>query len=171
MSRALAVSLMVGSSTLGLSVAVAPEAMAEPHLTYAIGKCFDPSLPVPQQPTEFDYNCDGTGVMKDMTWSSWGPDGARGTGSDASIECKPNCAQGTLLTNPIVVHAWNPAPSDAPACPADVAFYSDLTIAYPDGVPPWIQPDTTWDEGTDFVTVDGMPAVHYSGLKPNCAPR
>jgi hypothetical protein len=44
-----------------------------------------------------------------MTWTSWGADGAKGTG-------------------------------------------------------------TTWTPGTEFVTVDGMPAVHFSGLSPNCIP-
>ncbi|MDT5110635.1 MAG: hypothetical protein QOE20_2525, partial [Mycobacterium sp.] len=34
--------------------------------------------------------------------------GAKGTGTDSSIECQPNCANGTRLTNPIAVHAWNP---------------------------------------------------------------
>jgi hypothetical protein len=56
-------------------------------------------------------------------------------------------------------------------CPEGVSFYSDLSIAYPKGAPPWIKPGTTWDVGTDFVTIDGMPAVHFSELKPNCRPR
>jgi hypothetical protein len=41
-------------------------------------------------------------------------------------------------------------------------------IAYPDGAPPWVDPGTTRDTGTDFVTVDGKPAVHFSGLTPIC---
>ena len=61
-----------------------------------------------QRPDSFAYNCDTTGVMRDMTWSAWGADGARGTGTDSSVECQPNCAQGATLVNPIVVHAWNP---------------------------------------------------------------
>lgn len=148
-----------------------PEAAADPQpatTAFAIGKCFDPSDPAPQRPARFDYNCDGTGVMQDMTWTTWGADGAKGTGTDASIECQPNCAQGPLLTNPIIVHAWNPLPSNNAQCPADVKFYSDLSIAYPKGVPPWIIPGTTWDDGTDFVTIDGMPAVHFANLQPNC---
>jgi hypothetical protein len=151
-----------------------PVAAAEPQpeaTVYAIGKCFDLALPPPQRPTRFGYNCDGTGVLQDMTWTTWGVDGAKGTGTDASIECTPNCAQGTRLTNPVVVHAWNPLPPSNGRCPEGVSFYSDLSIAYPDGAPPWIKPGTTWDEGTDFVTIDGMPAVHFSELKPNCRPR
>jgi hypothetical protein len=151
-----------------------PVAAAEPQpetAVYAIGKCFDLALPPPQRPTRFDYNCDGTGVFQDMTWTTWGVDGANGTGTDSSTECKPNCAQGPRLTNPVVVHARNPlTPTSAP-CPEGVSFYSDLSIAYPKGAPPWIKPGTTWDVGTDFVTIDGMPAVHFSELKPNCRPR
>jgi hypothetical protein len=79
--------------------------------------------------------------------------------------------QGTRLTNPVVVHAWNPLPPTSALCPEGVRFYSDLSIAYPKGAPPWIEPGTTWDVGTDFVTIDGMPAVHFSDLKPNCRPR
>lgn len=153
----------------GSAVASADPAEQE-TTTYAIGKCYDPAKPLVEQPTTFEYNCDNTGVMTDMTWSTWGADGANGTGTDRSVECKPNCAQGTTLTNPIEVHAWNPVASPNPACPKDVEFYADMTIAYPDGVPPWINPGTTWSPGTDFVTVDGMPAVHYSELTPTCAP-
>jgi hypothetical protein len=63
------------------------------------------------------------------------------------------------LVNPIVVHAWNPRRVDG--CPPNLQFYSDLTVAYPQGVPPWIKPGTQWTADTLFETVDGMPAVHY----------
>lgn len=171
MARTFAVSMTIAAVALLWTSA---EATAEPPdgtTAYAIGKCVDPNQPVPQRPAEFDYNCDATGVMQDMVWTSWDRDGARGSGTDASIECQPNCAQGARLTNPIVVHAWNPLPPSSIECPQAVEFYSDLTIAYPKGVPPWIMPGTTWDDGTDFVTIDGMPAVHFSDLKPNCRPR
>lgn len=135
---------------------------------YAIGMCYDPAHPLPQRPGVFDYNCDKTGVLQDMTWTEWGPDGARGTGIDNAIECQPNCAEGTRLLNPVVVHAWNPQPSDSPTCPVNARFYSDLTIAYPHDVPPWIAPGAEWAPGTDFTTVDGMPAVHFSGLTSKC---
>lgn len=151
----------------------AGQAAADPEPSgsteYAIGKCFDPAGPVVQRPTRFAYNCDNTGVMDAMTWTQWDADGARGTGTDTSIECKPNCAQGPKLVNPIAVHAWNPLPAPTAGCQEDAQFYSDMTIAYPEGAPPWIDPGTTWDTGTDFVTVDGVPAVHFSGLAPKCA--
>ncbi len=138
--------------------------------TYAIGRCYDPSQPPAQRPASFAYNCNTTGVMQDMTWSAWGADGARGTGSDSSVECNPNCAEGATLVNPIVVHAWNPVTSPSPTCPPNVEFYTDLTIAYPEDAPPWIAPGMTWSPGTDFVTVDDMPAVHFSESTPTCGP-
>lgn len=138
---------------------------------FAIGKCYDPSQPPVERPVSFQYNCDNTGVMQEMTWTSWGADGADGTGTDRAVECQPNCAQGTALVNPIVVHAWNPVTPASSECPQGVKFYTDMTIAYPGDAPPWIAPGTTWSAGTDFVTVDGMPAVHYSGLTPTCAPQ
>ena len=109
--------------------------------------------------------------MHDMTWSTWGADGARGTGTDSSVECQPNCAQGATLVNPIVVHAWNPVGSPSPTCPSDVKFYSDLTIAYPEGAPPWINPGTTWSPGTDFVTVDEYARGSLLGVRRRPAVR
>ncbi|MUL85713.1 MULTISPECIES: hypothetical protein [unclassified Mycolicibacterium] len=93
---------------------------------------------------------------------------SKGKGVDSSVQCQPNCAQGARLVNPVVVHAWNPMVSQSPACPSGLRFYSDMTIAYPQGAPPWIDPGAEWSPGTNFVTVDGMPAVHFSGLTSNC---
>ncbi|MGU3500635.1 hypothetical protein [Mycobacterium sp. C31M] len=128
-------------------------AHAEPEPTdavYAIGMCFDPANPLPQRPAVFDYNCDDTGVLHDMVWSTWDDQGASGFGTDISVECQPNCAEGARLTNPVVVHAWNPQPSSSPSCPANARFYADVTIAYPHTVPPWIQPGTEWYPGNRF---------------------
>ena len=90
-------------------------ATAEPgDAVFAIGKCYDPSQPPVQRPASFAYNCDNTGVMKDMAWTAWGADGANATGTDSSVECRPNCAQGRTLVNPIqgrrvppkIKHEW-----------------------------------------------------------------
>ncbi|UNB51558.1 hypothetical protein [Mycolicibacterium sp. YH-1] len=168
MLRALALSVTVAAIAMSNSVIAAADPQPLPT-TYAIGKCITAEQPAQPEPERFDYNCDSTGVLQDMVWTSWDAKGAKGEGTDDSLECQPNCAQGTRLTNPVVVHAWNPQPAASSSkCPRGFLFYTDMTIAYPDGVPPWIKPDTTWDVGTDFVTVDGMPAVHFSGMKPNC---
>lgn len=161
--------LAAAAGLLAVCFTVPGQAAADPvdGPVYALGKCYDATRTLQERPTTFAYNCDETGVMQDMTWSVWGPDGADGTGTDSAIECQPDCAEGARLLNPIAVHAWNPLPAVS-NCPSGVNFYSDMTIAYPDRVPPWINPGTEWDAGTDFVTVDGKPAVHYSGLTPTC---
>lgn len=166
MLRALSVAVFAATAATVLTL---PTAVADAQV-FAIGKCVDPSQPVQERPARFAYNCDETGVMEDMTWTSWGATDAQGTGTDSSIECQPNCAQGTRLTNPIVVHAWNPLSPNDVGCQTGVQFYSDMTIAYPKAAPPWITPGTTWSPGTEFVTVDGMPAVHFSDLIPDCLP-
>jgi hypothetical protein len=145
-------------------------ASAEPT-QYMFGRCYDPSQPITEKPARVVYGCDSTNVMENMTWTSWDADGARGTGIDDAVECQPNCAQGPHLFNPIVVHAWNPAPAGEPGCPDDVQFYSDFTVAYPDGVPPWVVPGTTWGSDVEYTYVDGMPAVHYFHQRPySCSP-
>jgi len=173
-----AVALSVGCGAIALLSFMTPTAGADPDqtpadgaVTYLIGKCWDPSDPVVERPAEVMYNCDSTGIMENMAWLSWGPDGAVGTGMDNSVECQPDCAEGPHLYHPIIVHAWNPAPPTKPGCPADLQFYTDLTVAYPLGAPPWITPGTTWSPGTEFIRVDGMPAVHFTNPDPySCTP-
>lgn len=160
--------LALTAGAVAMLAFTAPVAHAEPDpnpqpgydtVTYLIGKCWDPSMPVEQEPTQLQYNCDGTSSMENMTWTSWGVDGANGTGTDNSVECQPNCAMGPRLFNPIVVRAWNPKTVEG--CPPELQFYSDLTVAYPQGVPPWVKPGTQWAPDTYFTIVDGMPAVHF----------
>jgi hypothetical protein len=165
---------MIRTSLVGALVAMPFTAMAfasaEPT-QYMFGRCYDPSQPIAERPARVVYGCDSTNVMENMTWTSWDADGARGTGTDDAVECQPNCAQGRHLLNPIVVHAWNPAPAGEPGCPQDVQFYSDFTVAYPQGVPPWVVPSTNWGSDVEYVYVDGMPAVHYFNQRPySCSP-
>jgi hypothetical protein len=141
-------------------------ATAEPPPAYQFAACYDPAQPVQEKPSTIVYGCDHTSVMENMTWTSWNADGAIGTGVDNAIECKPNCAQGPRLLNPIVVRAWNPAPPETPGCPPGVQFYRDFTVAYPASVPPWVQPGTSWTEDVAYIYVDGMPAVHFSNQTP-----
>ena len=179
MIRARAHTVALAASALAVLASTMPAAGADPtpptpdpgyaNVTYLIGKCWDPGMAVEQEPTTLKYNCDGTAAMENMIWTSWGADGANGTGTDNAVECQPNCAQGQRLFNPIVVHAWNPRPAEG--CPPYLQFYSDITIAYPQGVPPWIKPGTQWSPDTAFTYVDGMPAVHYTDQgTQSCAP-
>lgn len=164
--------MLIASATLAmLSGATAGTAAAEQATVYMFGRCYDPSQPLQEKPQTVVYGCDSTNIMENMSWSAWGPDGAQGTGTDNAVECQPNCAQGNHLYNPIVVHAWNPRPAGQPGCPAGVQFYSDFTVAYPAGVPPWVVPGTGWGSDVQYVYVDGMPAVHYFDQHPySCTP-
>ncbi|MCB0932851.1 MAG: hypothetical protein KDB71_13270 [Mycobacterium sp.] len=172
MKRALALS--AAASLLGIPAPVAtadPTSPGSTGVTYMIGRCYDPSQPVAEKPATVVYNCDSTSIMQEMSWTSWGADGADGTGMDNSVECKPNCAQGPHLYNPIIVHAWNPKTPTTPGCPPNVQFYTELTVAYPKGVPPWVKPGTSWSNTVDYIDVDGMPAVHFTDQGPySCTP-
>ena len=167
MSRALALT----AGALALLGTTAPVATAAPDtVSYMIGRCYDPSQPVEQQPESVVYNCDSTSVMEDMTWSSWGPE-ATGSGMDNSVQCQPDCAQGPHLYNPILVHAWNAKAPSVPGCPDGVLFYNDLTVAYPESAPPWVTPGTSWSDTVDYITLNGMPAVHFKDQGPHsCTP-
>lgn len=164
--------LTLTAGALALLGSTAPVAAADPGAaTYMIGRCYDPSQPLSEKPATVVYNCDSTSIMENMTWTSWGADGANGTGTDNSVECKPDCAQGPHLMNPIVVHAWNPKSPKETGCPAGVQFYTDLTVAYPKGVPPWVKPGSTWSDTVAYTTIDGMPAVHFTDQGPHsCTP-
>lgn len=167
--RATTVTMAAGilALTAGMPVAGAESG----PVTYMIGRCYDPTQPVVERPVEVEYNCDGTSIMEQMAWTAWGPDGASGFGMDNSVQCQPDCAQGPHLRFPIVVHAWNPKAPTTPGCPDGVEFYSDLTVAYPVGVPPWVVPGTSWSPTVDYTYVDGMPAVHFADQGPHsCTP-
>jgi len=62
-----------------------------------IGRCYDLE-PTGERPTRLLYGCDGTGVLENMTWTAWGPDGADGTGLSTQTQCVPNCAAGRRNT-------------------------------------------------------------------------
>lgn len=172
MIRAVVVSTAAVMAAFGLAAAPAAADPPAPDSTaYLIGACYDPSQPVQEKPATIVYGCDRSSVMQDMTWTSWGADGATGTGTDNAVDCQPNCAQGQRLLNPIIVHAWNPLPPNKFGCPDGVDFYSDYTVAYPDAVPPWVKPGTSWTEGVEYTYVDGLPAVHFSNQGPfSCTP-
>ncbi|MCX2929583.1 hypothetical protein ORI20_04810 [Mycobacterium sp. CVI_P3] len=164
----------IGAAALAMILCPAGTAAADPAqdgIVYVFGSCYDPSQPLQEKPQQVVYGCDSTSIMENMTWSTWGADGATGTGTDNAVRCQPNCAQGPHLYNPIVVHAWNPAPADKPGCPANARFYTDVTVAYPAGVPPWVVPGTTWGPDVEYTYVDGMPAVHFFDQRPySCTP-
>jgi hypothetical protein len=123
----------------------------------AIPGCYNPSDPPTERPKRLNIlGCASVAVaLQNMSWGSWGPRGADGTGTAVFKICDPNCAAGYQLTDPVVVHAWNPQPPRPEAiCPVGLKIFADMILAFPKGVPP----PTAQKMDTQY---NGMPAVHY----------
>lgn len=128
-----------------------------PPESFAIPGCYNPSVPPVERPNKLNVlGCASVAVaLQDMSWTSWGPQGADGTGTAVFKICDPNCAAGYQLTDPVVVHAWNAqAPRPDAICQAGLKVFADMILAFPKGVPP----PTAQKTNTQY---NGMPAVHY----------
>jgi hypothetical protein len=118
--------------------------------------------PINERPTQFNWTYRHH-LFKDVHWSSWGPDGAQGTGTEVVSAC--DCTQGPWFEGPVQIHASNPQPPppDAHGCATDVLFYTDVVIVYPDTAPPqFTSTDLNW------TTDNGKPAAHYVNHQPTC---
>lgn len=135
-----------------------PASASPTSLGVAIPGCYNSSVPPADRPTKLNLvGCASTAVaLQDMSWSSWGPDGADGTGSAVFKICQPTCANGYQLTDQVIVHAWNPQPPRANSdCPAGLRVSADLIVAFPKGAPP----PTAQELNTQY---QGLPAAHYT---------
>ncbi|OBJ49268.1 hypothetical protein [Mycobacterium sp. 1423905.2] len=143
-----------------------PSSSATPPSVFAIPGCYTPSFPPFARPIRLKVvGCASTAVaLQDMSWSSWGPQGADGTGVANFKICDPNCARGYELTKPVVVHAWNPQPPRPDSgCSAGLQIFGDMILAFPQGPPP--------DSGQPLnAQYNGMPAVHYVNYSVTNAP-
>ncbi|MEW2620426.1 hypothetical protein [Streptomyces sp. NPDC048106] len=69
------------------------------------------------RPTDFILACgDGNSRLKGLRWTSWGADGATGTGTNWVNDCKPYCAAGAFHPYPVVIRLsgdtqWKKHPS------------------------------------------------------------
>jgi hypothetical protein len=128
-----------------------------PPTSFAVPGCYNPSVQPAERPKKLNVlGCASVAVaLQDMSWSSWGPQGADGTGTAVFKMCDPNCAAGYQLTDPVVVHAWNAQPPRPDAiCQVGLKIFADMILAFPKGVPP----PTAQKMTTQY---NGMPAVHY----------
>jgi hypothetical protein len=135
----------------------AQNATQPPPTSFAIPGCYNMSVPPVERPKKLNIlGCASVAVaLQDMSWSSWGPQGADGTGTAVFKMCDPNCAAGYQLTDPVVVHAWNAQPPRPDAiCQVGLKIFTDMILAFPKGVPP----PTAQKTNTQY---NGMPAVHY----------
>jgi hypothetical protein len=140
-----------------------PTTQPPPPESYAIPGCYNPSVQPTERPKKLNIlGCASVAVaLQDMSWSSWGPQGADGTGTAVFKICDPNCASGYQLTDPVVVHAWNAQPPRREAvCQVGLKIFADMILAFPKNVPP----PTAQKMDTQY---SGMPAVHYVNYSPN----
>jgi hypothetical protein len=139
-----------------------------PPESFAIPGCYNPTVPPVERPKKLNIlGCASVAVaLQDMSWSSWGPQGADGTGTAVFKICDPNCAAGYQLSDPVVVHAWNAQPPRPDAiCQAGLKIFADMILAFPRAVPP----PTAQKMNSQY---NGLPAVHYvnySGANANDA--
>ncbi|SOD70476.1 hypothetical protein SAMN05892883_0172 [Jatrophihabitans sp. GAS493] len=75
------------------------------------------------EPTELNLTCgDGSIIFNRIVWSSWSDAAAIGTGMLGENNCIPNCAAGTIVTEPATVALAAPGPS------AGSTIYTSMTI-------------------------------------------
>jgi len=133
-----------------------PTTQAAPS-SFAIPGCYNLSVPPVERPKTLNVvGCASVAVaLQDMSWSSWGPQGADGTGTAVFKICDPNCAAGYQLKDPVVVHAWNPqSPRPDAICQVGLKIFADMILAFPKDVPP----PTAQEIDTQY---NGAPAVHF----------
>ena len=136
----------------------ATAAQPPPPQSFAIPGCYNLSVPPVERPKRLNVlGCASVAVaLQDMSWSSWGPQGADGTGTAVFKVCDPNCAAGYQLTEPVVVHAWNPQPPRREAiCQVGLNIFADMVLSFPKGVPP----PNVQKMNTQY---NGQPAVHFA---------
>jgi serine/threonine protein kinase, bacterial len=111
---------------------------------------------------------------ENLTWTSWGPTSADGTGIEVLQNCTPVCASGQIWRNPVEVHFSDPEPPPADSgCPSDTRFYTQLIVAYPTtpAPPEAALPSSAAYQGHPvYMQYNGMPAYRWNSLTPRCHP-
>ena len=83
------------------------------------------------EPVQITTTGDGSGFVKNLTWSSWGQPTATGTGLLEIDNCSPNCAQGTFTGYPATVTL-----TGLTAYGTGLQGYADMTVAAPSSPEP-----------------------------------
>lgn len=79
--------------------AAAPAASSAP--LPEVASCAGPSAPAVKRPSLIGLGCASfNGGIQDITWTSWGPNEAKGTGTLYEETCIPDCASGNEDTYP-----------------------------------------------------------------------
>jgi hypothetical protein len=72
---------------------------------------------------------DGSGVIRDLQWTSWTSTSATATGTAWVNNCLPNCATGTVIAYPATVTL------DQPVSYGGQLYFNRLTTYFPDKTP------------------------------------
>ena len=91
--------LAVAVLTAALAASLAPSASAAPASDAAATKVADCLGKLVSRPTEIVFSCADANVeITGLTWTSWGAEKARGTGTYRVNRCKPDCASGKFFS-------------------------------------------------------------------------
>lgn len=113
-------------------------APADPY-RYALPGCYYADDPPQVRPTTLSFQtcADGSRHLESMSWSSWGKEGAQGSGIFSFKVCEPNCADGHRAQYGVNVSAFDPAPAPLNSgCPTDMLFYSEMILTFQAAPPP-----------------------------------
>jgi serine/threonine-protein kinase len=138
---------------------VTPTSLVPQGNGYALTGCYDSQSPPVDRPTTVSllYCASGGLSLQDMSWDSWGPDGADGAGTATFRVCQPDCADGHDVRVPVVVHAWTPLPSPGnTGCPRDREYFAEMILAFPQQEPP-LEANTP-----ALSRYNGMPAIRFT---------
>jgi len=87
---------------LASAVALSGCGSGSPHTTTTsttgrtLKATFGKGAPPEVRPSEVAFSADSGNIVTKITWSSWGPDTAVGTGTWGYNSCQPNCASGSV---------------------------------------------------------------------------
>jgi hypothetical protein len=135
------------SSPAASSAAAGPSATAGPSTAPSASEIFIASgqtltgTPLHQPSCTGTYGCqlsgDSTAYLANMTWQSWTPTEAVGTGTEKLSDCTPNCAAATVYPVEVVVTFTQPVK----ACANGTVrwYWTRATFAYPKGLPTALQ--------------------------------
>jgi hypothetical protein len=112
--------LVIGLGAIALLVSAAAPAAARPHAA-TVGKIyfyanvgnpmpgskFIPNPPRIRPATLIEHE-DGSWVIANLKWSSWGGSSARASGISSASSCDPNCADGTRTQDPATLVVSKP---------------------------------------------------------------
>lgn len=129
---------------------------------YALTACHTSQYPPMDRPAsaELIFCASGGLRLQDLSWTSWGREGADGSGIAIFKVCEPNCAEGPRVPTSVTVRAWNPQPaSPGSRCPSSFLYFADIILAFPMSLPP------TGANMPPTARYKGMPALHLTSSK------